>query len=219
MKQILSCIAAAAVAVSFASCEKSYEELDPQFPTISDGKSVTISSGETVNIGFTLNDVRGNDIAVKISDNAVEDYQISCSLNPGDDEGTITIAAPALILDGTPFNVNVTFNDEANSRTSSATINVTPTIIEGFVKFADAANCFVVAPGAYAQFPTFKGNSGEKAGAVSLALAWQDTQGLFSGIARVNDSDAIVHFSAGKEGNAVVNGLDASGNVVWSWLF
>ncbi len=219
MKQILKSIAAAAVAVFFASCEKSYEELDPQFPTISDGKSVTISSGETVTIAFTLNDVRGNVITVKIDDNAVEDYKISYTLNPGDDEGAITIAAPQMILDGTPFNVNATFSDEANSRISSATINVTPTILEGFVKLTDAANCFIVAPGAYAQFPTFKGNSGEKSGAVSLTLAWQDTQGLFSGIAQVNDSDAIVHFSAGKEGNAVVNGVDASGNVVWSWLF
>ena len=47
MRQIFKCIAATAIAACFASCEKSYEELDPQFPAISDGKSVAISSGET----------------------------------------------------------------------------------------------------------------------------------------------------------------------------
>ncbi len=219
MRQIFKCIAAAAVAALFASCEKSYQELNPQFPAISDGKSVTISSGETVNIGFTLNDVRGNDITVKIEENAAEDYKISYALNSGNNDGTVTITAPAMILDGTPFDVNVTFSDEANNRTSSATINVTPTILEGFVKLTDAANCFIVAPGAYVQFPTFKGNSGEKSGAKSLALAWQDAQGLFAEVAQVNDSDAIVHFSADKEGNAVINGIDGDGNVVWSWLF
>lgn len=219
MKQVVKCLAAAAVAALFASCEKSYEELDPQFPTISDGKSVTISSGETVKIDFTLNDVRGNDISVKIDDNAVEDYKISYSLNSGNNDGSITIAAPAMILDGTPFDVNVSFSDEQNNRTAAKTINVTPTIIKGFVKITDAANCFVVAPGAYAQFPTLKGNSAQKSGAVSLALAWQDAPGLFAEVAQVNDSDAIVHFADGKEGNAVVNGLDAAGNVVWSWLF
>lgn len=76
-----------------------------------------------------------------------------------------------------------------------------------------------MAPGAYVQFPTFKGNSGLKSGAVSLTLAWQDAVGLFAEVAQVNESDAIVHFASGKEGNAVINGLDASGNVVWSWLF
>lgn len=219
MRQIFKCIAATAIAACFASCEKSYEELDPQFPAISDGKSVAISSGETVTIDFTLNDVRGNDITVKIDDNAVEDYKVSYTLNSGNDDGTISIAAPAMILDGTPFNVNVTFSDEINNRTASKTVNVTPTVLEGYVKLSEAANSFIVAPGAYVQFPTFKGNSGLKSGAVSLALAWQDAVGLFAEVAQVNESDAIVHFASGKEGNAVINGLDASGNVVWSWLF
>ena len=219
MRQIFKCIAATMAAAFFASCEKSLEELNPQFPTISDGQSVVISSGETVKIDFTLNDVRGNDITVKIEDNAVEDYNISYTLNSGNDEGTISIEAPAMILDGTPFDVNVSFSDEMNNRTAAKTINVTPTIIKGFVKLADAANCFIVEPGAYVQFPTFKGNSGQKSDAVSLALAWQDAVGLFAEVAQVNDSDAIVHFADGKEGNAVINGLDAAGNVVWSWLF
>lgn len=218
MKQIFKSVAAIAIAAVFASCEKAYEELDPQFPAL-DGKSVTISSGETVKIDFTLNDVRGNDISVAVTENAVEDYTVSYSLNSGNEDGTVTITAPEMILDGTPFEVNVTFSDAANSRTASKTVSVTPTVIEGYVKLTDSANCFIVAPGAYAQFPTLKGNSGEKAGAVSLALAWQDAAGLFDKVAQVNDADAIVHFSAGKEGNAVVNGLDASGNVVWSWLF
>ena len=100
MKQIVKCLVATAVAVSFASCEKSLEELDPQFPAISDGKSVTISSGETVSIDFTLNDVRGNDISVKIESNAVEAYDIKYSLNSGNEDGTVTIAAPSMILDG-----------------------------------------------------------------------------------------------------------------------
>ena len=156
MRQIFKCIAATAIAACFASCEKSYEELDPQFPAISDGKSVAISSGETVTIDFTLNDVRGNDISVKIDDNAVEDYKISYTLNSGNDNGAITIVAPAMILDGTPFSVNVTFSDEANNRIASKTVSVTPKILEGFVKLADAANCFIVAPGAYVQFPTLK---------------------------------------------------------------
>lgn len=218
MKQIFKSVAAVAIAASFVSCEKAYEELNPQFPAL-DGKSVTISSGETVKIDFTLNDVRGNDISVNVTDNAAEDYAISYALNSGNEDGAITITAPEMILDGTPFEVNVTFSDAANSRTSSETINVTPTVIEGYVKLSDPANCFIVAPGAYAQFPTLKGNSGQKSGAVSLALAWQDAAGLFDKVAQVNDADAIVHFTAGKEGNAVINGLDASGNVVWSWLF
>ncbi len=83
MRQIFKCIAATAIATCFASCEKSYEELDPQFPAISDGKSVAISSGETVTIDFTLNDVRGNDITVKIDDNAVEDYKVATPSTPG----------------------------------------------------------------------------------------------------------------------------------------
>lgn len=326
MRHAFKCFTLVAVAAFFASCEKSYEQLDPQFPSLSDGQSVTISSGETVNVDFTLNDVRGNDIDIKIDDNAVEDYKISHSLKSGNDAGTITIAAPAKILDGTQFNVNVIFSDAANSRTASKTLKVTPkvkeydplapqfptlsdgqpvkiasgetlkleftlsdvrgnnitvsidgeiaegymvsselesgkdagsvtiiapalildatafsfdvtfsdaannrtatktievapTVINGFVNITDAANTFIVAPGAYAQFPTLKGNSGQKAGAVSLALAWQDTKGLFAETVQVNEDNALVHFAAGKEGNAVINGLDATGKVVWSWLF
>lgn len=181
-------------------------------------ESITIKSAETAAVSFTLNDVRGNEIKAEASFDA-PDYKVDVDLKAGESAGTVTVTAPEFILDATPFDILLTFTDAANNRTASAKLIVNPVVFEGLVKAEEHANTFFAAPGAVVSFPTFKGINGDKAGAESLELAWQDAAGLFAGVVAVNDGEAIVRFAEGKEGNALVNGLDAAGNVVWSWLF
>lgn len=194
---------------------KPLDGLNPSFKE----QSVSIKSAETITLEYTLNDVRGAEIAVEASE-APADYKLEVNLiKPGESAGTVTLTAPELILDSTPFDINFSFEDKTNNRTATAKVTVNPVVVEGLVKAEVNANTFIVAPGSVVVFPTFKGKNGEKAGAESVALAWQDAAGLFAGVVKVDDGEAIVRFAEGKEGNALVNGLDASGNIVWSWLF
>lgn len=219
MKKIYLLFAAVAVSAAVVSCEKPLQELDPTFPEINAENPVTINSGEAVDIKFALNDVRGNTITTSYKSNAVEQYDIAIKIDASGETGTVTITPPALILDDNPFDIDITFTDQANSRQSNTKITVKPTLVSGLVKFTEPANTFIVAPGAIAVFPTSKGNSGTDAAPASIKVEWQDNAGLFVDAPKVENGEAIVRFAEGKEGNVVLDGVDASGNVVWSWLF
>lgn len=194
---------------------KPLQELNPTF----ESQAVTINSGEVLSIGFTLSDVRGNAITADIKSNAAEQYDITATFNNSCEAGTIDIKAPSIILEDTPFDIELTFNDAQNSRTSNAKITVTPVLVNGLVKLSAAANTFIVPSGAVAVFPTAKGNSGTDSAPSSIKVEWQDNAGLFSEVIKVGDGQAIVRFAEGKEGNVVLDGVDDSGNIVWSWMF
>lgn len=215
MKKKALFVAVLAISAAMVSCEKPLEDLDPSL----ENQVVAINSGETVNVGFTLNDVRGNTISYDLNSGAAEQYDIKVTFDEAFNGGTVAITAPALILDDTPFDINLSFKDNANNRLSSAKITVNPTLVNGLVKFSEPANSFIVAPGAVAVFPTKKGNSGTDAAPASIQVEWQDNAGLFVDALKVGNGEAIVRFAQGKEGNVVLNGVDAAGNVVWSWLF
>ncbi|MCQ2119889.1 MAG: hypothetical protein MJY84_08200 [Bacteroidales bacterium] len=219
MKKSILFVAALALGAAVVSCEKPLEELNPSFPEMTADNAVVINSGEAVNIKFALNDVRGNAITADYKTNAVEQYDIAVKIDPTEETGTVTITPPALILDDTPFDIDITFTDQANARQSSAKITVKPALVSGLVKFTEPANTFIVAPGAIAVFPTSKGNSGTNVAPASIKVEWQDNAGLFVDAPKVENGEAIVRFAEGKEGNVVLDGVDASGNVVWSWLF
>lgn len=194
---------------------KPLQDLNPSF----ESQAVTINSGESLSIGFTLSDVRGNAITADVKSNAAEQYDITATFNNSCEAGTIDIKAPSIILDDTPFDIEITFNDAQNSRTSNAKIAVTPVLVNGLVKLTAAANTFIVPSGAVAVFPTAKGNSGTDSAPSSIKVEWQDNAGLFSEVIKVGDGQAIVRFAEGKEGNVVLDGVDNSGNIVWSWMF
>lgn len=162
---------------------KPLDGLNPSFKE----QSVSIKSAETITLEYTLNDVRGAEIAVEASE-APADYKLEVNLiKPGESAGTVTLTAPELILDSTPFDINFSFEDKTNNRTATAKVTVNPVVVEGLVKAEVNANTFIVAPGSVVVFPTFKGKNGEKAGAESVALAWQDAAGLFAGVVKVDD--------------------------------
>lgn len=215
MKKFIYSVAALVLGVAIASCEKPLQELNPAV----DSQSVTISSGETVNVDFTLNDVRGFAISQEIKCNAVEDYDVKVSFKEGYEAGTVAITAPSLILDDNSFDVDLTFTDQQNGRIATTKITVKPTLVSGLVTLEAAANSFVVAPGAIAVFPTCKGNSGTVVNPASIKLVWQDNAGLFAETIKVADGKAIVRFADGKEGNVLLAGVNAAEEIVWSWHF
>lgn len=206
-------IASSKIAVS--PVVKPLQDLNPSF----ESKDVKINSGEALSIGFTLSDVRGNAIKADIKSNAAEQYDITATFNNSCEAGTIDIKAPSIILDDTPFDIEITFNDAQNSRTANAKIAVTPVLVNGLVKLTAAANTFIVPAGAVAVFPTAKGNSGTDSAPSAIKVEWQDNAGLFSEVIKVGDGQAVVRFAEGKEGNVVLDGVDNSGNIVWSWMF
>ncbi len=215
MKKLFYLAAALCAAIGFASCEKALQDLNPEFSQ----ETVTIASSESAKVSFTLNDVRGNEITAKYTCTAVETYDIKVDFESDYSAGTITITAPSLILEGDAFDVNVTLEDAANERVAAKTIKVNPTVVSGLVKFTDAANSFVVAPGSVVVFPTCKGNSAEKVQPAKLNVVWQDAQSLFVDTPKIMDGEAIVRFKDGVEGNVVLAAVDASDKVLWSWLF
>lgn len=194
---------------------KPLQDLNP----VLQSQAVTINSGEYLSVTFTLSDVRGNVITADVKSNAAEQYDITAVFDKSGEAGAIDIKAPSIILDDTPFDIEITFKDALNNRASNAKITVTPVLVNGLVKLTEAANSFIVAPGAVAVFPTAKGNSGQNANPSSIKVEWQDNAGLFAETIKVEDGEAIVRFAEGKEGNVVLDGVDESGNVVWSWLF
>lgn len=216
MRRLFNYAAALVLCAAVAACEKEkpLQELNP----VLSSESVTITSGETVKVDFSLNDVRGNAITVSCGYLMIENYNIVAILNASGENGTVDITAPAMILDDTPFDVTVVFTDSANQRVSESKITVNPVQVEGLVKLTESANSFIVSPGAVALFPACKGNTDVKAGATKYAVLWQDTEGLVSHV-DPHDDAAIAMFAEEKEGNAVIAGLDDADKVVWSWHF
>lgn len=214
MRRLFNYAAALAMCAAVAACEKPLQGLDP----VMSSETISITSGETVKVDFSLNDVRGNAITTTCTYIAVENYNAFVILNEGGESGTVNITAPDMILDDTPFNVTVTFTDDAHQRVAESRITVNPVQVEGLVKLTESANSFIVAPGAVALFPACKGNTNDKAGAQKYAVLWQDAAGLVSCV-KPQDNGAIAMFAAGKEGNAVIAGLDDADKVVWSWHF
>lgn len=210
----------AIAALCLASCTKPLEELQPTFTSITAGESVSVSSGETANVAFKLNDVRGNKIKATVDYKSAETYDISVTFADNMESGQISVKAPESIYNDTAFDVKVKFTDAANSRNGEATFSVKPEKVAGFAEYTAHANCFVAAPGAVAKFPLYKGNSNDKVTPESLVLSWQDNKELFVDVPVLNNDEAyaVVRFAEGKEGNAVLNAV-SGGAVVWSWHF
>ncbi|MCQ2141747.1 MAG: hypothetical protein MJY83_05320 [Bacteroidales bacterium] len=194
------------------------EGLNPSFPSLT-AEQVEIKSGEVLAVDFKLSDVRGFRVAADVTSTASDDYSVAAELGADGESGTVTITAPALILDDAAFDVNLVFTEEEHNRTANAKFTVKPVLVEGLVKLAGHANSFIVPSGAVALFPTFKGNSSEKVAVASIKLEWQDAAGLYVDCPQISDGEAIVRFAEGKEGNAVLSGVNAAGVVAWSWHF
>lgn len=194
------------------------QELNPTFPSVG-AAPVEIKSGEVLSVDFTLSDVRGFAVTAEATSTAGDAYPVSVSMNPDGESGVVTVTAPSLILDESTFDVTVAVAEEQHGRTANAKFTVKPVLTTGLVKIDAHANSFIVAPGAVAVFPTFKGNSSEKVAVASIKLEWQDAAGLYVDCPQISDGEAIVRFAEGKEGNAVLSGVDAAGVVAWSWHF
>jgi len=218
MKKLSFFVAAVAAIVSIASCEKE-KPLEDLNPTVTES-AVTIESGKTIQVNYSLNDVRGNVITVKCDATPTEGFTVENTIdNTNYESGYVTVTAPELILDETPFDINLSFTDATNSRVAATKITVNPKLIDGLVKFTEPANSFVVAPGSIVVFPTCKGNSAEKVQPYAIVPLWQDTQSLFASSPKIMDGEAIVTFKEGLEGNVVVVAVDQQAKILWSWHF
>lgn len=79
------------------------------------------------------------------------------------------------------------------------------------------ANCYIVTEGGHCTFKATVGNTADvPAGLASVNWLWMTEANLVSNLSLDNNNE--VHFTAANsEGNAVIAGYDAEGNIVWSW--
>ena len=92
------------------------------------------------------------------------------------------------------------------------------------VPVAEAANCYIIAPGGFLSFPAVKGNTGNVLTyALEAAVMWETdntAKAVKKGsiIKNISFANGTVSLEAGsKEGNALVVVEDGDGLVLWSW--
>lgn len=80
-----------------------------------------------------------------------------------------------------------------------------------------AANCYIVTEGGHCTFKATAGNTADvPTGLASVNWLWMTETNLVSNLSLDNNNE--IHFTAAEsEGNAVIAGYDAEGNIVWSW--
>ena len=80
-----------------------------------------------------------------------------------------------------------------------------------------SANCYIVTEGGHCTFKATVGNTADvPTGLASVNWLWMTEANLVSNLSL--DKDNEIHFTAAeREGNAVIAGYDAEGNIVWSW--
>ena len=79
------------------------------------------------------------------------------------------------------------------------------------------ANCYIVTEGGHCTFKATVGNTADvPTGLASVNWLWMTESNLVSNLSLDNNNE--IHFTAAeREGNAVIAGYDAEGNIVWSW--
>ena len=208
-------IAIAAAIFTGTACQK-VGDLAANFPMLDSNLSTKITDGQTLQLPVYFLEYAGKPITGTVECNN-PDYPVSFAAGSGN-SGTLTVSAPALILDATPVSVTLTLKDESNSRTSISNITINPVISGRYTNITAPANTYIVVPGAVVDFPTNIGISSQAASYDSFELVWQDTQSLVSQIMSSGNGKARVMFTVGKEGNALF-AAKKGGEVVWSWLF
>ena len=210
----LTALAVAAALFAGAACQK-LGTLGANFPMLDSNNSIKISDGQTLNLPVYFLEYGGAAIT-GTAESSNPDYPASFSAGK-DNQGSVTISAPSLILDSSPVTVVVTIKDEANARTSVTNITVNPVISPRYKNITTPANTYIVRPGAVVDIPTNRGISSQAVSFDSFELLWQDTQSLVSEIMTAGSGKARIAFAEGKEGNALF-AAKKNGEVVWSWL-
>ncbi len=79
------------------------------------------------------------------------------------------------------------------------------------------ANCYIVTEGGHCTFKATVGNTADvPTGLATVNWLWMTEANLVSNLSLDNNNE--IHFTAAeREGNAVIAGYDAEGNIVWSW--
>ncbi len=220
MKQIVSKISLAliftAIAAGLASCAKEDEKLK-ELTLAFEQETYAIEQGQSIEIPFTVGNVSGAVLTSSVQSDNETLYPAVVS-EIAENKGTVTVTAPQYIFSPVTLTVTLTVTDEANNRTATAAVTVTSETDEAYTEITEAANCYVVAPGAMVKFPANIGNSAEKASFESASLVWQDKKGIVSEIiAQPEQGTVVAVLNPEIDGNALIAVKNAADEIVWSY--
>lgn len=210
----LGVMAALALSVGLvSSCDKQAAEMSVNMTTSTQG--AVIYQGQTLSFSFAVAEasMEGLELEAKCDN---PDYTVEVKASKATAGGMLYVTAPKYIF--APATVNVTLTASEASRTSEFKFAVEARMVDTYVEYTAAANTFLLAPGAFAKLPAYKGVSKEKLSFASAELVWQDSKGMVEALAAEPSNSAFwVALAKGVSGNAVVALKDSEGVIVWSY--
>ena len=196
-----------------SSCEKQATEMSVNMTTSTQG--AVIYQGQTLSFSFVVPGASIEDLVLEAkSDNP--DYTVEVKPSVATAGGMLYVTAPKYIF--SPATVTVTLTASEASRKSEYKFAIEAKMPGTFVEYTSAANTFLIAPGAFAKLPAYKGVSSEKLDFASADLVWQDSKGLVEDLVADPANGVFwVVLAKGVSGNAVVALKDSEGVIVWSY--
>ena len=176
-----------------------------------DIKSMATKPGGSFELPFTVTGIGTATVASDVTLTATSGWNATCEWGSDKSSGKIKVTAPAAL---TPtLALSMTISDNHNR---TAKLEATLTIVE-ISTAANAANCYIVAPGSTLTIKAVEGNSTTELNFNNAALVWQDAQGMVKSVsANSSEKVVVVQLNAGIVGNAVV-AAKLDDVIVWSW--
>ena len=176
-----------------------------------DIKSMATKPGGSFELPFTVTGIGTATIASDVTLTATSGWSAACEWGSDKSSGKIKVTAPAAL---TPtLALSMTISDNHNR---TAKLEATLTIVEISIA-ANAANCYIVAPGSTLTIKAVEGNSTTELNFNNAALVWQDALGMVKSVsANSTEKVVVVQLNPGIAGNAVV-AAKLDDVIVWSW--
>ena len=176
-----------------------------------DIKSMATKPGGSFELPFTVTGIGTATIASDVTLTATSGWSAACEWGSDKSSGKIKVTAPTAL---TPtLALSMTISDNHNR---TAKLEATLTIVEISIA-ANAANCYIVAPGSTLTIKAVEGNSTTELNFNNAALVWQDALGMVKSVsANSTEKVVVVQLNPGIAGNAVV-AAKLDDVIVWSW--
>ena len=176
-----------------------------------DIRSMATKPGGSFALPFTITGKGAAVISPETEMTVTDGWTAECSLNEDQTGGEILLTAPGSLTQ--KLEVSMTIKDDYGR---TAILEAVLDIVE-VTSTANAANCYIVAPGSTISIKAVEGNSADELAFNNASLVWQDALSMVKSVsASQADKAIVVILNPGIQGNAVV-AAKMDNEIVWSW--
>lgn len=216
LRSLSKTLAALSICTAFVACEKDPGPIELNgFP---DGTEFDIRQGCTMEVPFTVGNIKSDTYEITaVSDN--EDFTASIHIAQDDPtQCVLVVTSPEYIYHESTFKVTINITDSSTERLYTCDYIFNVKLSDDFQAMTEAANCFLVKPGALVSFPAYSGPGSEKVSFSTAELLWQDANGMVK-MVDSEPENSLVYVDLNDEisGNAVIALKNSTGEIVWSY--